>query len=1786
MGRSFSHALPALACALLITFSSHAQTWDGGGLNNLWSNGLNWTGIPDNTAPVNNGTANVFFGGNVRLTPDMDAKWTINSLTFNNTASPFVLGSTGGFTLILEAGGIINNDNDLQTINTAVSVDASQSWTANSGQLSVGGNVFFRAGTVLTFTSVIGGNSTLSGAISGDGGLTKSGATLGGSLTLSGGSANSYTGATTVQGGVLVLSKPAGVDAIPAGQLIIGGVDKPTVSYSASDQINNGGVVTVNNLGTLSMNNFSDTIAQLSVNAGGAVNIAAGTLTIANAMQMTAGAVNSTGAGSLTLNGNLSTVAGPTAALITGNLNLGGGSRIVTVAAGGGPVDLDVQAVISNGGINKAGPGILRLAGNSFGGGLTVTDGTVAFASNTAAGAGTLTLAGGALQSDTVARTLSNPVTVNGDFAITGGKDLTLTGPATMNGNPTVTIATTATFSGQWSGAGALTKAGPGTLTLSGPISNGFGALIVNDGTVLLNKTPGLNAIGGNLLVNSGATVRLAANEQIANNQTPFVSGTGLLDLNGNQETIGGFNYTGGSVTTGTGTLTLNGPTLVNVSSTTATFTGNWSTGGFARDVTVNDGPAPIDFDFNGAIASGSINKKGGGTMRFTGGGTANINVNEGVLALGSDLALAGGGILNINGGAVQADGVARSVTNDASISTATSAVNGTQDLTFTGNLVIGGGAQLTVNNTGNTTFAGVVSGNGFIKRGFGTLIFSGPAANTFTGSLNLEQGTLILNKTPGVNAIPVFLSIGDGSGGPNADVVRLAAGNQIPDTATVTVAPSGLFDLNGFSETIGSLFIGGGSSITTGTGTLGLAGNVTGDGGVSPSSLFGNVDLTGGTRSFSISRGSQPVDLNIAATLSNGNFVKDGTGFVQLAGSSSNTHGSTTVNAGVLMLSKVSPAVAVPGALVVGDGVGGANADVARLFGPQETSASSPVTVNSSGLLDLNNFSNTIGSLVLNGGNVATGLGTLSFAPGFNPIASNASATTATISGSLSLGGVPRLITVADGAPAIDLDISAVIDFGGPNGSFGKDGPGTLRLSGANNLSNGTSLIAGTLAIGNNAALGTGPLTINNGVLQADGLARTLANTVIINGTGTVDGSQNLTINGGLTLLGASTLTKNGSGTLTIGPGINTLAGALNLNAGTLAFTNTAFVRSGASLTQNGGTFSGTLDNRGSFFFNGGAFNGTLVNEGFFTFTSDFNAANGFTNLGNLFVPGGPSLNANASGIDNEGSIQLAGGALQAGGTGPIVNNGQISGFGNLFGSAGFTNNAQISVSDGNLTIGNSGINLNAGNIDIPAGRQLRITAAALNNAGTISLAGGALGGISPVANNPGGTISGRGTISAPFANAGGTLLPQGGTINVLNPFNSSGLIRLQNGAGLAGGAITNTGRIQGDGSIANPITNNGRIEAVGTLAVGGALANPAAGTLSAATGSTLLVTSGLATNAGIISLGGGTFDNNGAPLNNTGQISGFGLFTTGGLTNDGSITLTGGFTTVAGPVTNNANRTIKVVNNPALWTGPVTNNGTFQVTNTTATFAGGNTGAGPSAALGGITQVEPGAAIVTSFLQQGTLDNGGTVTLRPKASGGQTTVVNNLTGSGALDLADNALIVDYTGPSPILSVRSALLAGSIMSSMLTPTTALGYTESADALGPNGGTFGGQSTDATAVLVKLTVFGDTNLDGIVNFVDLVHLAQNYSTPGEKTWGQGDFNYDGTVNFIDLVKLAQNYGTSLPSILPGAAPDFQNDSATAFADVPEPGALGFVVVCGLARLRPRRRLPSRSFHIL
>jgi hypothetical protein len=90
---------------------------------------------------------------------------------------------------------------------------------------------------------------------------------------------------------------------------------------------------------------------------------------------------------------------------------------------------------------------------------------------------------------------------------------------------------------------------------------------------------------------------------------------------------------------------------------------------------------------------------------------------------------------------------------------------------------------------------------------------------------------------------------------------------------------------------------------------------------------------------------------------------------------------------------------------------------------------------------------------------------------------------------------------------------------------------------------------------------------------------------------------------------------------------------------------------------------------------------------------------------------------------------------------------------------------------------------------------------------------------------------------------------------------------------------------------------------------------------------------------------------------------------------------------------------------------------------------------------------------------------------------------------------------------------------------------------------------------------------GDTNLDGSVNFTDLVALAQNYNLAG--TWSKGDFDGTGTVEFADLVLLAQNYSAA-------AETTFEADWALAQALAPEPIAL-LSTIAALPLLALRRR---------
>jgi fibronectin-binding autotransporter adhesin len=1583
----------SIASILLTSAALRAQTWDGGGVAGgslLWSTATNWNG---DVVPVNNGTANVAFAGTIDLTSDMDANWSINSLAFNSGAGAFTLGSTSGFTLTLGAGGITNNDDSTQAIANAITLGAAQTWNvASTGALNVSGAIN-NGGNLLTIQTT-SGNATLSGVFSGAGGLTKTGANT---LILSGGVANTYTGTTTVNAGTLVLAKTAGVNAL-AGPVIVGdGTGIDTLQLGASNQIPNASSVSVNSSGVFNLAGFNESLLVVVVN-GGSVTTGTGTLTISTSLNMTAGSISSTGAGSLLMQGNVVTNAAAASATIAGTLDLGTVVRSFTIADGGAANDLDVTADINatTGGINKLGSGTLRLSANNlFSGGLNVAQGTVAIGSNTAAGTNTIALSGGTITSDGGPFALANSVNLNGDST---ANNITLNGATLITGNRTLTINSGAvllggTISGDIS-SNFFTKNGAGTLAFAGATGNTYaGTVVVNEGTLALVKTPGVTAINGNLAVGDGSgpdVVNVNGSNQIADTSFVTINGGGVFNLGaGVIETFQGLGVdTGGSAAIGDGTLTVSSVQLTGTGTITGTpggtlqLVGNVTTvasgasqstitaftnlGGGFRTFTIGDGTAQFDATLAG-LTNGALVKEGAGGLLLTGGGSSlAVTLNSGLLAaVGSNSF--GNGTLTLNGGTIMPSGSALSFPNAVSIGGDVN-FGGTTDATYNGAMTIGtGGAIFTISNTSVTTFSGAIGQSvpnaSFTKIGSGILRFEGGSSNTYSGTTTVNAGTLILNKNAGSLAIPGNLVIGDGTG---SDIVQLLQSNQIADTSAVTINGNASLDMGSATDTIGSLSVAFNSSVNVGTGNLTVGsgglqisgGTISGSNGIltllgdltSPASnvgfglIFSAVNLGGGTRTFDVDNGAAAFEVDLSGVITGGTMVKAGDGIMRFSGSATNGSAlSVLVNEGELRLLRSVANVAITGPLTIGDGIGGTNADVVRLAAAEQIGSGAAVqlTINSSGLLDLAGFNESIGDLRLAGGNVTTGAGTLTLIAGSSVgINSLASTTPASITGNLGLSNQAKTFTVASGGLAIDLDIPAIISSGG----IIKAGAGVLRLGGNNTIALGLTINGGTVLLGSDSAAGTGLITLTTGTLRADGGARTIANTVGITGASTIDGVQNLTLNGSISLAKTASLTKNDTGTLTFGSAFTLLDGALTLNQGTLAVNGTKTISASGTFTENpGGTFIGALINQGIFTYNGGVFDGTLQNEGVFVINSDFNAQDGFSNLSTITVGAAGSLNANGTGLLNEGTLMLAAGTLQAGGTGPVINNGEITGYGLITGSAGFTNNAQVTVNGGNLTLANSGAQSNAGNIAVPSGRQLRLNSP-LSNTGTIALAGGTIGSTAALTNNAGGTVSGRGTITAPLNNNGGTLRAEGGTLNVTNAFASSGLIRVEGGAGLAGGAITNTGRIQGDGSIANAITNNGRIEAAGTLALGGTVTQNAAGTIAAGAGNTVLVAAGLSGNAGTISLTGGSFDNNGFPLNNTGQISGHGVIATGGtgLTNNGSITFTGGLTTVSGNVTNAATRKIETVASSTLFTGNVVNNGTFKNTDGRFTFAG----------------------------------------------------------------------------------------------------------------------------------------------------------------------------------------------------------------------------------------------------
>lgn len=370
--------------------------------------------------------------------------------TWNTTSGTWTVGTgtnwTGG------TGTVFNNGDNVTFNNTSggtVTVDA--------GGVAPGSTTVNAASGTYTFTG---------GSIGGTGALTKSG---GGTLVLA--SSNSYSGGTSINGGILNTGSDAALGNASGGISFGGG----TLQTSAG--ITSARAVSMSGAGTVDTNGFDST---LSGNITGT------------------GALTKAGAGALTLSGTNTYGGGTTLAAGTlnnnGSLTLGGGS--VAVAATGS------ATLTNNGTINQTGTG-RDIRDNTGGLTLTVNNGS---STNSTALMQTADADVIQMNKATSNVTLNNYGTMTSLNASAGGSQA-VDFNAITTGNNTIN-----------NYAGAVMQAAEADAVRPGV--NGF---VNNDGLIKSTTTTGSSSDGIDAQANSGITIVNAAS---AGGGT----GTGLIE--------------------------------------------------------------------------------------------------------------------------------------------------------------------------------------------------------------------------------------------------------------------------------------------------------------------------------------------------------------------------------------------------------------------------------------------------------------------------------------------------------------------------------------------------------------------------------------------------------------------------------------------------------------------------------------------------------------------------------------------------------------------------------------------------------------------------------------------------------------------------------------------------------------------------------------------------------------------------------------------------------------------------------------------------------------------------------------------------------------------------------------------------------------------------------------------------------------------------------------------------------------------------------------------------------
>lgn len=347
----------------------------------------------------------------------------------------------------------------------------------------------------------------------------------------------------------------------------------------------------------------------------------------------------------------------PSNITLTGAVSLGAATSVRIDPSSSLTVNAPISGPLASANLDKFGGGTLNLTrASTYQGTTTIREGTAVVTNATALGGtvgGTVVASGATLRLPLPLNVVNEQLTLSGvgvggsgAFQVPAGTT-TWSGGVVLNGVNTteadinVADGGVLNFSGVLSGDADLRKLGTGDLRLVGNQPNQFvKTTFLDAGTLSLGKTGATtqalggptggaivigDGIGVGPVTNNADVLRLLAPNQIPNVASIIIRESGLFDLNGNSEMLGGqtaVSLRGGEINTGAGVLTLGGNLTTAGSGEQSVINGTIDLGGQTRSF--NFAATPLS-----RLTTSRVTSSAGEFVTFTFDGDANPGLAE-----------------------------------------------------------------------------------------------------------------------------------------------------------------------------------------------------------------------------------------------------------------------------------------------------------------------------------------------------------------------------------------------------------------------------------------------------------------------------------------------------------------------------------------------------------------------------------------------------------------------------------------------------------------------------------------------------------------------------------------------------------------------------------------------------------------------------------------------------------------------------------------------------------------------------------------------------------------------------------------------------------------------------------------------------------------------------------------------------------------------------------------------------------------------------------------------------